>query len=297
MKYDLTIIDGSNLIHRMASTMGDLQAIVHDDAGPKPVLTGGIYGSLKAMRHLFEKYKAPLVVVWECEHREHNFRYQLFPEYKAGRTHSDELRDQRVRLMAILSAIGVKQYVALDSEADDIAATLVQNMTTPCMVYSGDSDLRQLVSPACHIIAPRWGKKPEKIYDEQTVLERHGVPPKLIPDLKALAGDSSDGIPGVPGVGQKTAVQLLNQYGSLKRILQEAQRSTFALKGKKREAIFQNTKQLETFYRLTTLIRNARMQSIEIRKSEEDLQGHLRTLEFQSLYGSAAYYGLTAMGE
>ncbi len=150
------------------------------------------------------------------------FRTALFPAYKASRTAGPEdLEPQVARLRTLLARLGVPVFERDGFEADDLLATLTrQGQAHGCNVdvLSGDFDVLQLVAPGVRIVTPGKTFAEPVVYDEAAVVARYGVPPTKIRDWKALVGDASDEIPGVAGIGKKTATELLQRYESLDAI-------------------------------------------------------------------------------
>jgi len=218
------IVDGRNLLWRATSAMEELQA------GKRK--TGGAYGFLVSLLRIHSAYNGRIVIAWEGSDR--NFRYDIFPAYKP-RTPSDE-RDALVKLVIeqesilrqLLKYAGIAQYIGTACEADDVIGTLAIRKyanAESVLIYSMDSDLRQLVGGNVKLVSPSWSGE-EVLYDADKVVERYGVPPASVAELKALMGDASDGVPGVRGLGLKTAVKLLVAYGTLDRVMEAAVKGT-----------------------------------------------------------------------
>ncbi len=152
------------------------------------------------------------------------FRHEKFEDYKAQRPKApEELVSQIKRVHQLADAFHIPAFEIDGYEADDVLGTLSrqateQNMDT--LVVTGDNDMLQLVSPSTKVMSPRRGFSDTVIYDESGVEEKYGIPPGQLAELKALTGDPSDNIPGVPGIGDKTAAKLLRQFGSLDSIYQ-----------------------------------------------------------------------------
>jgi DNA polymerase-1 len=150
------------------------------------------------------------------------FRTALFPAYKSSRSAGPEdLEPQVARLRTLLAQLGVPVFERQGFEADDLLATLTrQGQARGCNVdvLSGDFDVLQLVAPGVRIVTPGKTFAEPVVYDEAAVVGRYGVPPTKLRDWKALVGDASDEIPGVPGIGKKTATELLQRYDSLDAI-------------------------------------------------------------------------------
>ena len=147
------------------------------------------------------------------------FRHRQFKEYKAQRPPTPpELRDQFERIKQLVGAFGIPMFENEGYEADDILGTLgrqAEEQEIEALILTGDTDTLQLVSPWVRVLLS-YSVQKKTVYDEAAVKERYGgLGPELLPNVKALQGDTSDNIPGVPGVGAKTAIRLINEFGSL----------------------------------------------------------------------------------
>ncbi len=158
--------------------------------------------------------------------REKTFRHEKFPEYKATREKMPfEMRPQIPWIKDILNAMRIPIIEVPGYEADDIIGTMArqaEKKRVDAFMVSGDKDFMQLIGEHVFLYAPASGKRPLKVYDREAVRERWGVSPENIIDLLGLMGDSSDNIPGIRGVGEKTAVKLLEKYGSLEAVISHA---------------------------------------------------------------------------
>jgi 5'-3' exonuclease len=223
MKCDVLIMDGRHLLWRTSDAFKELEAEVEG----KRTGTGGIYGFLACAIRVHGRYGGRMIVAWEGQG---NFRMDLFPTYKGKDVPPDrdraaeisEMSLQERELRRILKLLGVDQYEGRGCEADDVIARLARRAEGNVIIYSGDSDLRQLVNENITCVSPGFKGGADSVYGEEAVLKRHGVPPKLLAQLKAIAGDTSDKIPGAAGIGAVTAAKLLNHYGSLKAVLKAA---------------------------------------------------------------------------
>jgi DNA polymerase-1 len=180
--------------------------------------TGAVYGFARKLMSTLRDYKPAAVVV--AFDTGDTWRHGEFPAYKATRdAMPDEMRTQMGRIEQLLTAFGIPIITYPNFEADDILGTLARQAAaagTDVLVMTGDRDMFQLVDERVRILYTSGGPNPEtKIYGLPEVAERYGLTPQQFIDLKALTGDSSDNIPGVPGIGDKTATKFLQQYGSL----------------------------------------------------------------------------------
>ena len=161
-----------------------------------------------------EHQPAGVVVAWDAGMSGREVTYDLYKAQRKPRP--DLLREQWPHLMPLVEAFGYTNVKVEGYEADDVIASLARQAREegiPVMVVTGDRDAYQLVGEGVRVMSTSRGITETKIYDSAAVEERYGVPPELITDLMGLRGDTSDNIPGVPGIGEKTATQLLQQFG------------------------------------------------------------------------------------
>ncbi|HSR94926.1 MAG TPA: DNA polymerase I [Solirubrobacterales bacterium] len=214
-KPELFLIDGNSLAYRAFFALPE--SIGTSDGRP----TNAIYGLASMLvKVIDEHHPAGVVVAWDAGMSGREVTYDL---YKARRKpRPDLLREQWPHLMPLVEAFGYTNVKVDGYEADDVIASLTRQAREEgiaVMVVTGDRDAYQLVGPGVRVMSTSRGITETKIYDSDAVLERYGVLPELITDLMGLRGDTSDNIPGVPGIGEKTATQLLQQFGSLERVL------------------------------------------------------------------------------
>ncbi len=212
---ELFLIDGNSLAYRAFFALPD--SIATADGRP----TNAIFGFASMMTKLLTDYRpAAVIVAWD---RGMSGRDTTYPEYKAGRrSRPDLLREQWPHLEPLAEAFGFGNVAVEGYEADDVIATLTRQAREagrPVMIVSGDRDVYQLVGEGVRVMTTSRGVTDTTVYDSDGVVERYGVPPELVPDLIGLKGDTSDNIPGVPGIGDKTAAQLLQRFGSLEAVL------------------------------------------------------------------------------
>jgi len=212
---ELFLIDGNSLAYRAFFALPE--SIATADGRP----TNAIYGFASMMAKILIEHRPQAVIVaWDAGM---SGREQEYVEYKAGRpSRPDLLKEQWPHLAPLAEAFGFHNVKVEGWEADDVIATLVRRAREadiPVMVVSGDRDVYQVVTDGVRVMTTSRGVTDTKIYDHEGVVERYGVPPELVPDLIGLKGDTSDNIPGVPGIGDKTAAQLLQQFGSLEAVL------------------------------------------------------------------------------
>lgn len=213
----LIVIDGFNLLSRayFATSYNRAEEQLKNSNG---VYTNAIRVFLQKMINLCKEYEAShLVIAWDVK-RDETSRRQEFDFYKATRGELPmPLIEQYETCHQILSRIGVHQFAIAPYEADDIIGTLATNWTEGhCYIYSNDRDLFQLLSETTsQIIASKQG---EYVYGVGQFIEEFGVEASQWVDVKALLGDSSDNIPGCPGIGPKSALPLIQHYGSIAQL-------------------------------------------------------------------------------
>ncbi len=213
---ELFLIDGNSLAYRAFFALPEEMAT--SDGRP----TNAIYGFAAMMVKIIAEHRpAAVVVAWDAGMSGREVAYE---PYKAQRKpRPDLLREQWPHLMPLAEAFGFANVKVEGYEADDVIASLVRQARErelPVMVVSGDRDVYQVVGDGVRVMTTSRGITDTRIYDRDGVIERYGVPPELVPDLIGLKGDTSDNIPGVPGIGDKTAAQLLQQFGSLEKVLE-----------------------------------------------------------------------------
>jgi DNA polymerase-1 len=208
----LFLLDGSSLAYRAFFALPE--SITMRDGFP----TNALHGLSQMLLKIVSDYRpASIVVAWDA--REKTFRHEEFEEYKAQRPHMPEaLSQQWSRFPELMEAFGIVNLVKPGYEADDILGTLAEEAKRQgvgSIVVTGDRDAMQVVDDDIWVMSTGRGITDVKIYTPAAVLERFGVTPAMIPDYIGLKGDTSDNIPGVPGVGEKTAAALLQQFGSI----------------------------------------------------------------------------------
>ena len=212
----LILIDGHALVHRAHHAMRDPLTV----QGTGEVVSG-VYGFLNMFLRAIEEWK-PTHCIVTFDVSAPTFRHEAFKEYKAHRPPTPpELRDQFGRVKQFMEAFNVPVFEMAGFEADDILGTLgaqAEGEHLDTLILTGDSDILQLVSPSVRVLLDS-GRQRANAYDIAKVKERYdGLGPEYVAEIKALEGDKSDNIPGVPRVGRKTAIKLLTEYGSIEGI-------------------------------------------------------------------------------
>jgi DNA polymerase-1 len=217
MPDELFLIDGNSLAYRA------FFALPESIATSTGVPTNAIFGFASMLVKILTDYgPKATVVVWD---RGHSGRKDIYSEYKAQRSsRPDLLKEQWPHFEPLVDAFGYKNLAVEGYEADDVIASIVKRARAadppiPVMVVTGDRDAYQLVDDGVRIMTTSRGITDTRVYDREGVVDRYGIPPELVPDFIGLKGDTSDNIPGVPGIGDKTAAELLQRFGSLEEVL------------------------------------------------------------------------------
>jgi DNA polymerase-1 len=278
----LTLIDGSAYLFRAFYALPPLST-----AEGRP--TGAVRGVVAMLRKMLrEDAPTHVAVVFDAPGK--TFRDDLYEAYKANRpSMPEDLAEQITPLHAVIRAMGLPLIQVAGVEADDVIATLALEAAEAGFeveIGTGDKDMAQFVNEHITLVDTMRGTR----RGPAGVEERYGVPPRCIVDLLALMGDTSDNIPGVPGVGQKTAAKWLQQYGSLDEVLAHAEE----IKGKIGEKLRANLEQLELSRKLATIKRD-----VELELSPGDLvQSESDTARLRELYHALEFKSwLTELGE
>jgi DNA polymerase-1 len=246
---ELFLIDGNSLAYRA------FFALPESIATSTGVPTNAIFGFASMLVKILTEYgPRATIVAWDAGH---SGRKEVYADYKAQRTsRPDLLKQQWPALAPLVEAFGYANVSVEGCEADDVIATLAERAKAagiPVMVVTGDRDAYQLVDgDRVRIMTTSRGITDTKVYDRQGVIDRYGIPPELVPDFIGLKGDTSDNIPGVPGIGDKTAAQLLQEHGSLEQVLAHAHEIRAA---KRRENLLAHADDARISKRLATMDR------------------------------------------
>jgi DNA polymerase I len=248
---ELFLIDGNSLAYRAFFALPE--SIATSTGFP----TNAIFGFASMLVKILTEYgPKATIVAWD---RGHSGRKEVYADYKAQRTtRPDLLKQQWPHLEPLVEAFGYANVGVEGYEADDVIASLAERAKAagiPVMVVTGDRDAYQLVDDGrVKIMTTSRGITDTKVYDEAGVRERYGIPPVLVPDFIGLKGDTSDNIPGIPGIGDKTAAQLLQQYGSLEAVLERAPADMKP--SKRRESLVEHAQDARVSKRLATMVRD-----------------------------------------
>lgn len=216
MSKKLVLIDGNSIAYRAFFAL----PLLNNEKG---IHTNAVYGFTMMLMKILEEEK-PTHILVAFDAGKTTFRHKTFSEYKGGRQKTPpELSEQFPFIRELLTAYGIAQYELENYEADDIIGTLsllAEKEGFDTKVISGDKDLTQLSSDKTTVNITRKGITDIEEYTPDHIKEKYGLTPFQIIDMKGLMGDASDNIPGVPGVGEKTAIKLLKEYGSLEKLME-----------------------------------------------------------------------------
>jgi DNA polymerase-1 len=227
----LFLIDGPSLVYRA------FFALPESIATSTGVPTNAIFGFASMLVKIITEYGVcPTVVAWDAGT---SGRTEMFADYKATRrSRPDLLKQQWPAMEPLVEAFGYSNLRVEGFEADDVLASIAERALradppVPVMIVTGDRDAFQLIDGdgVVKVMATARGITDTKIYDRQAVIDRYGIAPEMIPDFYGLKGDTSDNIPGIPGIGDKTASELIQNYGTLEEVLAHVEE----IKGAKRK--------------------------------------------------------------
>ncbi|MGB9886641.1 MAG: DNA polymerase I [Moorellales bacterium] len=284
MKGKLLLLDGNSLLHRAFHALPPLST-------KQGLPTNAAYGFTTMLFKALEQEK-PTHVAVAFDKARVTFRHEQYRDYKAQRPPTpEELRPQFEWVKRILSALNIPYFELEGYEADDLIGTLVrkaEEQGLESVIVTADRDALQLVSDRTRVLLTKRGISQLATYDHRSLQEELGLEPRQIVDLKALMGDPSDNIPGVPGVGEKTALKLVREYGSLEELLSrvsEVYPPSLAEKLVDHAQQARLSKQLATIYREVPL--EIDWESCRHRPpNREELLAVFRELEFKSLLKS-----------
>jgi DNA polymerase-1 len=286
MTQKLMLIDGHALAYRAFFALP-----VDSFSTSKGELTNAIYGFSMMLLSALQSEKPDFIAV-TFDAPAATFRHEEFDEYKAHRPPmQEEMRSQMERIHQVVRALNIPAFELPGYEADDLIGSLARQAAenkVDTVIVTGDNDTLQLVAPSVRVITPggysqRFSEAKE--YDEEAVREKYGIDPAFLADYKGLVGDKSDNIPGVSGVGDKTARQLIQKYGTIEEIYEHldeigSTRARNALAGQKKQALLSK--------RLATIVTEVpiALDLDRCRTSDYDRQkvaDLFRELEFRSL--------------
>lgn len=277
----LVLIDGNSLINRAFYAMPVLTT-------KNGVFTNAVYGFINMFIKIQHEIKPDYIAV-AFDLKAPTFRHKAFAEYKGTRKPMpEELRPQIPLLKEVLKLMGVTCIEQEGIEADDIIGTIAKNTSIMTYIYTGDKDSFQLVDEETTVCFTRRGITDIDEYNETNFTEKTGIKPIQIIDLKSLMGDSSDNIPGVPGVGEKTALALIQKYGSLEGVYENIENEKGKLKeklelGKDLAFTSKMLATIKTDCNVDTNVKNM----LAPKKYSKAVKDKFIELEFKSLYSKS----------
>lgn len=284
----LVLIDGNSLINRAFYAMPLLTT-------KDGTYTNAVYGFMNMFFKMQSEVNPDYVAVAFDVHAP-TFRHKMFTEYKGTRKPMPaELRPQIPLLKKVLTLMGVYIVEKEGSEADDIIGTIAKNTKTQTFIYTGDKDSFQLVDEETSVYFTRRGITDVDVYSAENFTQKTGLYPKQIIDLKSLMGDASDNIPGVAGVGEKTALSLIQKYGSLDGVYE----NIAEIKGKLAEKLIENKDTAYLSHKLATIDTSCGV-STDVslmrvpKKFGNKVKKEFIKLEFKSLYKREDLFSVVA---
>ena len=279
----LIIIDSSALLYRAFHALPPL-------TNKKGQPTGAVYGFLLILFKAIKDLKASYIVA--CfDTPKPTFRHKQFDDYKAHRPKTpDGIISQIPIIKEVLKSFNIPLFEKEGFEADDLIATIAQKTKKNAEVYilSGDLDNLQLVDEKIKVYTLGKGIKDTVLYDEKRILGRFGVTPLQMNDFKALTGDNSDNIPGVPGIGKTTAADLIQRFGSIKNLYDELSTDTAILKPKIKEALKNNK---ESAFLSLELVKT--VQNMEVNFNLEDCKfGNFDQKKVEIIFNELGFFTL-----
>lgn len=278
----LVLVDGYGLIFRAYHALPPTMATKTGE------LTNAVFGVASMLLDVIRAHKPDYIAVALDVGK--TFRHEAFEAYKGTRAEMPEdLRGQITRVRELIGVLNIPIFEAPGYEADDVIGSLSRSCALAgfdVIIVTGDSDLLQLVGDNVQAVLPgarRFGEF--RHYDEPAVFERYGFGPTLIPDYKALVGDTSDNIPGVPGIGEKTAKALIEQFGPIEEIIARVEEVTPA---RAQKALAENVDKATFSKHLATIVRNLDIpfdaEAAHVATYDRDAAIELfQTLEFRTL--------------
>ena len=287
------VVDGNSLTYRA------FFALPTDMATASGQVTNAVFGFTSMLINVLKDHTPDGVLV-AFDRPEPTFRHEAEPLYKAQRDAApDILRQQMGLVREVLDAVGITAIDLAGWEADDLIATVTDKLVeagNDVIIVTGDRDSYQLVSdPAVKVLYNKRGVSDYALYDEAGIAERTGVTPALYPQYAALRGDNSDNLPGIPGVGEKTAAKLINTYGGLDGIFAHVDEQTPKLRSNLAEHEERARKNLDLMLLRHDAPIEFEIDALDVTPNAEELKRLFDFLEFRTLAGRLDE-ALSAMG-
>lgn len=278
---NIMIIDGSSLLHRAFYALPLLTT-------KRGLYTNGVYGFLTMLYKIKDEYNPNYICV-AFDKKGPTFRHKEYEQYKGTRQPTpSELAQQFPLIKEILSDMHITTIEMSQFEADDIAGTLArigEEHSLDVILVTGDKDYLQLATDNAKVLLTKKGITELDIYDKDRIIQDYGIEPKQFIDLKGLMGDKSDNIPGVPGIGEKTGLKLIKEYGTIENIYENID----VLGGKKlKENLVENENIAYMSRKLGEIITNVpidhKLEDLKVKEPNwEELKSKYDELEFKSL--------------
>jgi len=278
----IVVLDGNSIANRAFYALPLL-------SNANGLHTNAVFGFTTMLLKVLEEMK-PTHLLVAFDAGKVVFRHHDFAEYKGGRQKTpNELSEQFPYIRELLDAFSIHHYELVGYEADDIIGTLTKEAEErgiQTVIVTGDKDMLQLVSDRVHVALTRKGISEIEWFDPNAIQEKYGLVPDQIKDLKGLMGDASDNIPGIPGVGEKTALKLLHEFNSVENLLENIDQ----ISGKKlKEKVQEHRSEAVLSKELATILRTA---PIEVKLDQLEYGGYqkesvleaFKKFEFKSLY-------------
>jgi DNA polymerase-1 len=276
------LIDGNAIMHRAFHALPDTLAA--KDGTP----TNAVYGFFTMLYKVVTDFQ-PYYVTICFDTPKPTFRKKLLEEYQAKRPKAaDEFKVQVPIIQNLVDLAGINREEREGFEADDVIGSLAKKLSDNgevfTLILTGDKDILQLVNKDTQVISPKLGLSNITIYDEKKVEEKLGIKPKLIPDYKSLAGDPSDNYHAAKGIGPKTAVKLLEQFGSIENIYKNTEKIE---KERIRNILVENKEKVFLLKKIATIVQDLEIDvDLDCKKFsgfKEDMKFELNRLELNSL--------------
>jgi DNA polymerase-1 len=276
----MILVDGSSLMYRSFFALKNFKT-------SQGIPTNAIYGYTSIILKIRKQDLEYGAIIFDSPVK--TFRHKKFEEYKSNRKKMpEELSLQIPYIKEISKLLGFNLLEVEEYEADDVIGTICEKIKykndIEALIISGDLDVLQLVNSNIKVMLTQKGVSKTVIYDSEKIYERYGLKPSQIVDFKALKGDPSDNIPGVPGIGEKIALKLLKEYGTLENIFNNLEK----IEGKEKE-LLKNGKDIAIISKFLATIKNdipleIEIEDLKIKKiDEENLKDLLNKLEFKTI--------------
>jgi len=278
----LLLFDGNAMVHRAFHALPPLTVSKTGE------MVNAVYGFANTLLKELAELK-PTHWAVAFDRPTPTFRHEIFQEYKAQRPKApEELKSQIKRVHQLVAAFHIPIFEMDGFEADDILGTLSKQASEQAIetiIVTGDNDILQLVMPGVKTLAPRRSFSETVLYDEEAVEQKYGIKPGQITDFKALVGDASDNIPGIPGIGEKTAARLIQKHGSLEGIYKHIE---YVTPDKLQKILSQHQPQAFQSNKLVTIVRDVpvtlSLEACQITNYDRDkVVEFFRELEFLKL--------------